>query len=211
MFHDNQDMVKALHSKMLLCDVYEEQAIQRDTKKRRQNFDREIDLQWEELERQKMVEYDERLREKLEKEYDKKMKNAQGVNDQLEDFKLEYIKKMKEEQLEGELIKKQVEEELERERMRDAERLKRAAKTREEFKKANEDLLKIQAEIALKEKEEERRIEEHAAKQQALDHLKKTKEEERFRQKQSVRQKLIDRQIEDLMKVRDQQEEILNK
>ena len=64
---------------------------------------------------------------------------------------------MKEEQLEGELIKKQVEEELERERMRDAERLKRAAKTREEFKKANEDLLKIQAEIALKEKEEERR------------------------------------------------------
>jgi hypothetical protein len=24
MFHDNQDMVKALHSKMLLCDVYEE-------------------------------------------------------------------------------------------------------------------------------------------------------------------------------------------
>lgn len=158
-----------------------------------------------------MVEYDERLREKLEKEYNKKMKNAQSVNDQLEDFKLEYIKKMKEEQLEGELIKKQVEEELERERMRDAERLKRAAKTREEFKKANEDLLKIQAEIALKEKEEERRIEEHAAKQQALDHLKKTKEEERFRQKQSVRQKLIDRQIEDLMKVRDQQEEILNK
>jgi len=63
----------------------------------------------------------------------------------------------------------------------------------------------------LKEKEEERRIEEHAAKQDALNHLKKTKEEERFRQKQQVRQKLIDRQIEDLMKVRDQQEEILNK
>jgi len=158
-----------------------------------------------------MVEYDERLREKLEKEYNKKMRNASSVNEQLEDFKLTYIKKMKEEQLEGELIKKQVEEELERERMRDAERLKRAAKTREEFKKANEDLLKIQAEIALKEKEEERRIEEHAAKQDALKHLKKTKEEERFREKQGVRQKLIDRQIQELMKVRDQQEEILNK
>jgi len=36
-------------------------------------------LQWEELERQKMVEYDERLREKLEKEYHKKMKNASSV------------------------------------------------------------------------------------------------------------------------------------
>jgi len=53
-----------------------------------------------------MVEYDERLREKLEKEYNKKMRNAQNVNEQLEDFKLDYIRKMKEEQLEGELIKK---------------------------------------------------------------------------------------------------------
>lgn len=41
--------------------------------------------------------------------------------------------------------------------------------------------------------------------------MKKTKEEERFRQKQAVKQKLIDRQIEELMMVRDQQEEILNK
>lgn len=28
MFHDNQDMVKALHSKMLLCDVIAEQEVQ---------------------------------------------------------------------------------------------------------------------------------------------------------------------------------------
>lgn len=74
-----------------------------------------------------MIEYDERLREKLEKEYYKKMKNAQEITEQLEDFKLTYIKKLKEEQLEGELIKKQVEEELEREKLRDLDRLKRAA------------------------------------------------------------------------------------
>jgi hypothetical protein len=66
-----------------------------------------------------MAEYDERLREKLEKEYHKKMKNAQMVQDQLESFKLDYIKKIKEEELEGQLIKKQVEEELEREKQRD--------------------------------------------------------------------------------------------
>ena len=42
-------------------------------------------------------------------------------------------------------------------------------------------------------------------------HLKKTKEEERFKHKQMVKQMLVDRQIGDLMKVRDQQEEILNK
>lgn len=41
--------------------------------------------------------------------------------DKLEDFKLEYIIKIKEQQLEGELIKIQVEEKLERERLYDAE------------------------------------------------------------------------------------------
>ena len=44
-----------------------------------------------------------------------------------------------------------------------------------------------------------------------MDHLRKTKEEERFKAKQATRQKMIDRQIEELMKVRDQQEETLNK
>jgi hypothetical protein len=79
MFHDNQDMVKALHSKMLLCDVIAEQEVQQQTKKRKENLDKEINLQWEELEKQKMAEYDDRLRQKLEKEYHKKMKNAKEI------------------------------------------------------------------------------------------------------------------------------------
>jgi len=103
------------------------------------------------------------------------------ISDQLDDFKLNYIKRLKEEQLEGQLIKKQVEEELEREKQKELDRIKKIAQTREDFRKANEDLLKIQAEIALKEQEEEKRIMEHSKKKDALDHLKKTKEEERFR------------------------------
>ena len=90
---------------------------------------------------------------------------------------------MKEEQLEGELIKKQVEEELEREKLRDIERKKRAAKTREDFKRANEELLALQSEMAIKEKEEEHRILEHAKKREALEHLKRTKQDERFKAK----------------------------
>ena len=82
---------------------------------------------------------------------------------------------------------------------------------RAEFTRANEDLLKIQAQIALKEQEEEKRIEEHRKKKEALDHLKKTKEEERFKDKQAMKQKMIDRQIAELMKVRDAQEQTLNK
>ena len=56
--------------------------------------------------KKKMVEYDERLREKLEKEYKKKMKNAENIQTQLEDFKMQFIKRIKEDELEGELIKK---------------------------------------------------------------------------------------------------------
>ena len=44
-----------------------------------------------------------------------------------------------------------------------------------------------------------------------MEYLRKTKEEERFKNKQAVRQALIDRQIEELMKVRDLQEQQLNK
>jgi len=90
-------MVKALHSKMLLCDVTAEQQAQRELKQRKEALGKEINVQWEELEKQKMAEYDEILREKLEKEYHKKMKNAQNVQEQLEDYKLNYIKKLKEE------------------------------------------------------------------------------------------------------------------
>jgi len=44
-------MVKALHSKMLMCDVTAEQQVQQATLKKKKNLEKEIDLQWEELER----------------------------------------------------------------------------------------------------------------------------------------------------------------
>lgn len=53
-----------------------------------------------------MVEYDQKMREKLEREYHKKMENSKAISDQLEEFKINYIKQMKEEMLEGELIKR---------------------------------------------------------------------------------------------------------
>ena len=73
-----------------------------------------------------MHEYDERLREKLEKEYKKKMVNAKNVADQLEDFKMTYIKRLQEDELEGQLIKKQVEQELEREKDKEMARRQKA-------------------------------------------------------------------------------------
>jgi len=42
---------------------------------------RQIELQWEELEKEKMNEHDEKLRNKLMAEYEKKIKNAQVVKE----------------------------------------------------------------------------------------------------------------------------------
>ena len=90
-----------------------------------------------------MLEYDERLREKLEKEYKKKMQNAKHVNEQLEDYKMAFIKKMKEDELEGQLIKKQVEDELAREKLKELDRRKKAQDQKDALKKANDDLVKL--------------------------------------------------------------------
>ncbi len=66
-----------------------------------------------------MEEYDAKMRAKLEREYNKKMENSKAISDQLEEFKINYIKSLKEEMLEGELIKRQAEEDLEREKIRE--------------------------------------------------------------------------------------------
>lgn len=50
------------------------------------------------------------------------MQNQRVVSDQLQEYKMKYIKRMQDEMLEGELIKRQVQDELERERDRELER-----------------------------------------------------------------------------------------
>lgn len=77
--------------------------------------------------------------EKLEKEYVKKMDNSKAISDQLDEFKINYIKQLKEEMLEGELIKRQAEEDLEREKVRELQRQKKAAEIKADIMKANSD------------------------------------------------------------------------
>lgn len=137
--HDAQDMVKSLKSKMMLSDVLHEREAQKALRDRKNNILAHQDKHWEELEQQKMEEYDEKMREKLAAEYTKKQDNSQAISEQLEEFKLNYIKGLKEEMLEGELIKRQVEEDLEREKARELMRQKKAMALREDIAKANRD------------------------------------------------------------------------
>ena len=52
--HEQQDMVKALKSKMLMCDVAHEQQAQKSLHDRKQMIDREIQKHGEEIEKTKM-------------------------------------------------------------------------------------------------------------------------------------------------------------
>jgi hypothetical protein len=54
-------------------------------------MERQVELQWQELEAQKMNEHDEKLRTKLLAEYEKKIANQQVVKEQLFEYKLKYI------------------------------------------------------------------------------------------------------------------------
>jgi len=51
--HDQQDMVKALKSKMLMCDVAHEREAQKSLKARKDKMLSEIEQHWLDLEKQK--------------------------------------------------------------------------------------------------------------------------------------------------------------
>ncbi len=109
------------------------------------------------------------MRAKLEREYNKKMENAKAISDQLEEFKINYIKTLKEDMLEGELIKRQTEEDLEREKIRELQRQKKAAGIKADIMKANADQIRMAELSRQKELEEEARIEEFTKKKLEMD------------------------------------------
>ena len=178
--NEQQDMVKALKSKMMMCDVAYEQDAQRKMMQRKRQINKDIEKHWEDVEKQKMQEYDEKMRAKLEQEYKMKLANAKDISDQLENFKLNYIKQLKEEMLEGELIKRQTEEDLEREKQREIARQQRVAQMRADFAEANQQLLQQKEAERLKDLEDDKRIAEFAKKKEHLENMKKECEAQRF-------------------------------
>lgn len=91
-----------------MCDVLNEREQQLKIKKKKGQMKAAQEKEWQEFERQQREEADEKLKAQLELEYLKKMDNAKVIKNQLHDFKLNYVKKMQEDMLEGELIKRQV-------------------------------------------------------------------------------------------------------
>jgi hypothetical protein len=115
MAYQQQDIVKAFNSKLLMSDVLAERDVQKQLKVRKQEHEKRLEKEWEELDKAKMEAFDEKVKEKLVAEYDRKVANTKAISDQLHEFKMKYIKRMQDDMLEAELINRQVKEELERE------------------------------------------------------------------------------------------------
>ena len=105
-----------------------------------------------------MDEYDENLRRKLDAEYKKKHQNARVIKQQLFDFKVNKIKQIKEEKLEGELIKRKALEDQEQARREEMERKMKQATMREDLMKANEELKEQVEEQKRKERAQEKAV-----------------------------------------------------
>jgi len=56
--HEQQDMVKALKGKMLMCDVAYEQQAQKAMADRKKAIQKDVEKHWVEVEKEKMKEYD---------------------------------------------------------------------------------------------------------------------------------------------------------
>jgi Trichohyalin-plectin-homology domain len=203
--------VKAFHTRLLLCDVLQEREAQLEIKRKQAEHERQVSEGWEENDRLKMEDYDERMNIRELELLKRKQETAKVVKQQLHEFKHTYIKRIKEELLEGELVKRKAKDELEVERLKELERKRLQARTREQLIKANEDLKVYNQGLKQKERDEEVKQAEYALKKERLDQLKKDREEQRFREKQDVREKMIQRQAEYLSLLQNREDEILNK
>ena len=201
-----QAPVKDFVNKMRFSDILHERKIQLKQSQLIKNRWKLYDDYWDDIEKKKMEDYD---RKEIEKQINIKNKNEENMNyikNQFQDYKRKKIEELQDNYVEGQIIKLNAQNELKEEERKKMELKAKQEKMREDFKKENEELMKLKEKEKLKEDEEMKRIEFHAKKKEEIDELRKRKEKEKFEFKQSQRQKLIDHQFEMLQKLKAEEE-----
>ena len=206
-----QDPVKSFHSKLLLSDVIKEREYQLDIKKRKEEMNEKIEQKFIKQDIENLLKFDLKEMEKLDLERTKREEQMKVVNSQLQESKIKRIKEYQDRLVEGEVIKMKAVKALKEQKEKENEIFLKAKKQQEEFIIANENLEKLKEVKKLEELEEIKKNEEFGLKKQQMVDLRKRKEQENFKEKQDLRQKLIDKQVEYLKNVKNREDEILNK
>ena len=207
--HDSSDQVKAFHSKMFLADVLQEREMQLEINKKKETFQKDIEQKWVQNELQQLQEYDKQLLEKLQNENNKKQTVKKILKDQLTENKQRIVKRLQEDYIEGQLMKKKAKEDIEAEKKNELLRRQKAVEAQNETKKANEYLLELKRQELARQAEEEKRTAEYAAKKEGIMAIRKDREEKKFKEKLETRQRMIDARIEELKKLKNNEDQRL--
>jgi len=208
---DNQDQLKLFHGKMLFSDVLKEREYQNEIKLMKKAHEVKIDQHWQEVEIEKMKKYDEKEVEKANFEKEKIKHQMDIITKRFHEYKTKRIIEYQDQVVEGQIIKKQAIDAIEKEKQKELERIALAKERQAEFIQANIDLKAYKEVVKQKNREEEKKIEEFALAKEQLTNLKKRKEEEMFQEKQKVRQRLIDKQVEYLKGMKNKEDQVLEK
>lgn len=112
MLQAQTDRMKMMQSQKLLSDVIDVRKKQIKFKDRRVDVDKERDWEWYELQQRQIAEGEAKEKEKAAVQKQRAVQLAKDQKEQLEIYTKNYIEKLKEERLEGELMRQKVEEEL---------------------------------------------------------------------------------------------------
>lgn len=130
------------------------------------------------------------------------MENRNRLKQQLDETKEKLIRKLQNEYAEGQLLKKQGREALRTEQRQDAAKKAKLVASQQETQQANAHLQELKRLERERELDDLRRIEEYAASKNQVMEARKQREEKKFKDKLENRQKMIDKQIEELNRIK---------
>ena len=107
------DQVKAFNAKLMLSDVLHERDFQLELRQKKQEQEKQIEKQWEDLEAAKIEAFDEKMKEKARRQVERTLQQRKSLKDQMHNVKMKVIKEYQDSEKEGELLKRQANEELE--------------------------------------------------------------------------------------------------
>ena len=208
---EEQDAVKSFNSKLLFCDTLKERDYQKEISDRKKQINEMMNKRFLENEKKKMDEYDKKIELKkiLEEEKRKEIMNA--MREQLQESKIKIIQDYQERMVEGRLMKKKKQKAMEEEKKLAELKEQRKKQMQKEYFEANERLKKEKQLKEEKELAEEKKIELFAIKKQQRDDLRKKVEDQKIKDKLDMHQKLIDLQLNNLMKIQKEKEEPFNR
>ena len=208
---EEQDPVKSFNSKLLFCDTLKERDYQKEITQRKKQINEIINQRLLQNEKKKIDEYDKKLEMKKILDDEKRKEHMKIVREQLQDSKIKIIQDYQERLVEGKLMKLNMEKALEEEKKLAELKEQRKKQLQKEYFEANERLKQEHKAREEKEKEEEKKIELFALKKQQRDDLRKKVEDKKIKDKLDMHQKLIDVQLNNLMKIQKEKEEAFNK